>query len=69
MIAGMRDIRRRPLAIIKLGETFAALRAQRGDFEHWIAAGLGATRLPVVVLDPRRGDALPPPHQIAGAPS
>jgi GMP synthase (glutamine-hydrolysing) len=67
MIAGMEDIHPRPLAIIKLGETFDALRAQRGDFEHWIAAGLGATRLPVVVLDPRRGDALPPPQQIAGA--
>jgi len=63
----MEDICPRPLAIIKLGETFDALREERGDFEHWVAAGLGATRLPVVVLDPRRGDTLPPPHQISGA--
>jgi len=57
----------RPLAIIKVGETFDALRAQRGDFEHWMADGLGDTPLPVVVLDPRRGDTLPPPDQISGA--
>lgn len=64
---GMENILPRPLAIIKVGETFDALRAQRGDFEHWIAAGLGDTRLPVVVLDPRHGDHLPAPDQISGA--
>lgn len=63
----MENIPPRPLAIIKLGETFEALRARRGDFEHWIAAGLGDTRLPVVVLDPRRGDRLPAPAEISGA--
>jgi len=67
MIAGMEDLSPRPLAIIKVGETFDALRERRGDFEHWMAAGLGDTRLPVVVLDPRRGDTLPPPAQISGA--
>lgn len=67
MIPGMEDIGPRPLAIIKLGETFDTLREARGDFEHWIAAGLGATRLPIVVLDPRRGDMLPPPAQVSGA--
>ena len=30
-------------------------------------AGLGPIGLPVVVLDPRRGDTLPPPAQISGA--
>ncbi|CAN7380515.1 glutamine amidotransferase [Variovorax sp. LjRoot84] len=63
----MEDTCPRPLAIIKLGETFDALREARGDFEHWVAAGLGATRLPIMVLDPRRGDTLPPPEQISGA--
>ncbi|HEY2254173.1 MAG TPA: glutamine amidotransferase [Variovorax sp.] len=57
----------RPLALVKLGETFDDLRAERGDFEHWMAAGLGATRLPVMVVDPRRGDALPEPALISGA--
>lgn len=63
----MENIPPRPLAIIKVGETFDALREERGDFEHWIATGLGDTRLPVVVLDPRHGDHLPAPDQISGA--
>ena len=68
MIAGMETtLSPRPLAIIKVGETFDDLRARRGDFEHWIAAGLGDTRLPVVVLDPRRGDTLPDADEISGA--
>jgi GMP synthase (glutamine-hydrolysing) len=67
MIAAMEDPRPRPLAIIKVGDTFDTLRDRQGDFEHWIAAGLGATRLPLVLLDPRRGDRLPAPDAIAGA--
>jgi GMP synthase (glutamine-hydrolysing) len=57
----------RPLAIVKAGETFGPLREARGDFEHWISAGLGPVGLPIVVLDPRRGDTLPPPQQLSGA--
>ncbi|RZI96342.1 MAG: glutamine amidotransferase [Variovorax sp.] len=56
----------RPLAIIKAGDTYDALREPRGDFEHWVAQGLGDTRLPIVVLDPRHGDTLPPPQALAG---
>lgn len=67
MIDGMEDIEPRPLAIIKVGDTFERLRERRGDFEHWIAAGLGDTSLPIVVLDPRRGDALPAPAALSGA--
>ncbi|MET0540412.1 MAG: glutamine amidotransferase [Variovorax sp.] len=54
-----------PLVIVKTGDTFDELRNARGDFEHWIATGLGDTRLPVVVLDPRRGDTLPAPGQLS----
>jgi len=57
----------RPLAIVKLGDTFPQLRERRGDFEHWMASGLGTTRLPLRVVDPRRGDALPPASDISGA--
>jgi len=57
----------RPLVIVKTGDTLQDLRAQRGDFEQWVAEGLGLTRLPLVVLDPRRGDRLPAPGKIAGA--
>jgi GMP synthase (glutamine-hydrolysing) len=67
MIAGMDNHRPYPLVIVKLGDTFEALRAQRGDFEHWIADGLGTHALPLLVVDPRRGDALPDPAEVSGA--
>ncbi|MDB5826172.1 MAG: glutamine amidotransferase class-I [Variovorax sp.] len=63
----MENVRPHPLVIVKLGDTFAHLSEARGDFEHWIADGLGATSLPVLVLDPRLGDTLPSPDTIAGA--
>ncbi|RYY94830.1 MAG: glutamine amidotransferase [Comamonadaceae bacterium] len=62
----MQDTRPRPLVIVKAGDTFDALRQSRGDFEHWVLQGFGDTPLSVVVLDPRRGDILPPPHLLAG---
>uniref|UniRef100_UPI000D373EFD glutamine amidotransferase n=1 Tax=unclassified Variovorax TaxID=663243 RepID=UPI000D373EFD len=55
-----------PLVIVKLGDTFEALRAQRGDFEHWIADGLDTQALPLLVVDPRRGDTLPDPAEVSG---
>ncbi|MBS0430182.1 MAG: glutamine amidotransferase [Proteobacteria bacterium] len=57
----------RPLVIVKAGDTRPDLAATQGDFEHWIARGLGDTTLPLVVLDPRRGDTLPDPQAVAGA--
>lgn len=56
----------RPLLILKLGETFADTAQQQGDFEHWIARGFQSADLPLCVLDPRRGDALPAPDTLAG---
>jgi len=56
----------RPLVILKLGDTLPALRAQQGDFEHWIARGLGQAEVDVAVLDPRRGDTFPAPGATAG---
>jgi GMP synthase (glutamine-hydrolysing) len=67
MIADMDNHRPHPLVIVKLGDTFEALRAQRGDFEHWIADGLDTHALPLLVVDPRRGDALPDPAEVSGA--
>lgn len=63
----MDNHRPHPLVIVKLGDTFEALRAQRGDFEHWIADGLDTRALPLLVVDPRRGDALPDPAEVSGA--
>ncbi len=55
-----------PLVIVKLGDTHARLRERRGDFEHWIADGLGSQTLPLLVIDPRRGDTLPEPDAVSG---
>lgn len=66
MIPAMDNKPPHPLVIIKLGDTFDALRAQRGDFENWIADGLDTQTLPIVVIDPRRGDALPAPEALSG---
>lgn len=68
-MAGMQDATTsfpRPLLILKTGDTFDSLRDARGDFEHWIADGLGAADLPVLVLDPRQGDGLPAATEISG---
>lgn len=56
----------RPLLVLKTGDTYEPLREPRGDFEHWVADGLNCAELPLLVLDPRRGDALPQPGDIAG---
>ncbi|MET3376559.1 GMP synthase (glutamine-hydrolyzing) [Variovorax boronicumulans] len=66
MIDAMHSTPPYPLVIVKVGDTHDALREGRGDFEHWIADGLGTQTLPLVVVDPRRGDTLPAPGQVAG---
>lgn len=66
MIADMDHNRPHPLVIVKLGDTHEALRERRGDFENWIAAGLDTQTLPILVVDPRRGDALPAPDTLSG---
>lgn len=55
-----------PLVIVKVGSTFEALRARRGDFEHWIADGLATQSLSILVVDPRRGDTLPAVDAVSG---
>ena len=57
----------RPLLILKVGHTHAAIRERLGDFDDWIAAGLrqgGAQAM--VTVDPRQGDALPSPASVSG---
>jgi GMP synthase (glutamine-hydrolysing) len=48
----------RPL-VVKTGTTIAALRERRGDFEHWIAAGMGLAHDAVDVVSPFEGEVLP----------
>lgn len=54
-----------PLLIVKTGSTHTEIAASWGDFEDWIAAGLGSA-LPIRVIDPRTGAALPDPSRVTG---
>ncbi len=55
------------LLIVKVGSTLPGLLARKGDFEDWIAAGLGLGPDQVRLADVRSGDPLPDPGEIAGA--
>jgi GMP synthase (glutamine-hydrolysing) len=46
--------------ILKMGDTLPALKARRGDFEHWTIEGMGLPPEKVSVVDLPRGDPLPP---------
>ena len=57
----------RPLAIVKMGATYAALISEQGDFTDWV---LRECKLPadrVIVIDAEGGAPLPPPDTICGA--
>lgn len=56
----------KPLLILKVGSTHPHIAAELQDFEHWIQAGLQDPALPVTVVDPREGQALPAQADIAG---
>lgn len=56
----------KPIVIFKVGDTFADLAQQSGDFENWIEKGLGKLNTPVTVIDPRIAP-LPSYEEIAGA--
>lgn len=48
--------------IVKTGDTLPELRKQRGDFEAWIAAGMGLELEELLVCDVARGAVLPDPR-------
>ena len=51
------------ILILKVGETLPAVRAHRGDFEHWFASGLGVD----CQVHDARSDGVPvDPHHHAG---
>jgi GMP synthase (glutamine-hydrolysing) len=54
------------LLIVKTGGTLPELRAQRGDYEAWIAAGMGRTPSEVDVVAVAQGELLPAPDAPAG---
>lgn len=51
---------------MKAGSTFAALARRRGDYEDWIARGLGLGPERVRVVHAVPGDPLPDPDAVAG---
>ena len=66
--------RERPrLLIVKVGDAPAAVvgarvrGAARGDYDAWFAQAKATSALRTDAIDPRGGDALPPPSAIAGA--
>lgn len=52
--------------VLKVGETLPAVKAARGDFEDWIAAGLGVDPDGVPVAAVHVGDPLPDAGAVAG---
>jgi GMP synthase (glutamine-hydrolysing) len=56
----------RPIAIVKTGQTLAEIAARRGDFEHWIARGLGLPSERIEVRRVDRGEPLPEDGSFSG---
>ncbi len=56
----------KPLVILKTGRKIPSLDAIAGDYEDWIAAGMGWEPDVVRVIDPGNGEALPPLDSVAG---
>jgi GMP synthase (glutamine-hydrolysing) len=52
--------------VVKTGSTLPGIRARRGDFESWIARGMGLAPDEVSVLDVTEGAKLPDPVAPAG---
>lgn len=56
----------RRLVIVKTGSAEPEVRARRGDFEDWIAAGMQLRPADVTVIDVREGGSLPGPERLLG---
>jgi GMP synthase (glutamine-hydrolysing) len=56
----------RPILVLKTGEALAPVKARRGDFEDWIATGMGLPVSNVAVTSSYLGESLPTVDSIAG---
>jgi GMP synthase (glutamine-hydrolysing) len=56
----------KPVLIVKAGSTLPELRARRGDYENWIAAGLALGPQELRVAKVYADDVLPPAESFAG---
>ena len=59
-------MKERRILVLKTGETLAPVRRRRGDFEDWIAQGLGRSVDSLAVASVYRGEPLPASDSIAG---
>lgn len=57
----------KPVLIIRTGRAPDAIRARHGDFPHWFRLGAGLRPQQLRVVDVAAGEALPAPHEVAGA--
>jgi len=55
----------KPFLVVKCGSALPAVRAERGDYEDWIVAGLGLPPGRVRVAAVAEGEDLPPPGALA----
>ncbi|HXK21462.1 MAG TPA: glutamine amidotransferase [Myxococcota bacterium] len=54
------------VVVVKTGSTLPGIRARRGDYESWIARGMGLAPDQIHVVDVREGAALPDPDAPGG---
>jgi GMP synthase (glutamine-hydrolysing) len=57
----------KPLVIFKVGDTLDTLSKEIGDFDQWIINAIQSAPPPMVIIDPRKQDALPDIGTVAGA--
>ena len=55
----------KPLLVVKCGSALEPVRAQRGDYEDWILAGMEVPRAGARVADAQAGEELPAPGAVA----
>lgn len=60
-------LRMKPVLIIRTGRAPEPIRARHGDFPHWFRLGAGLHPQQLRIVDVAVGEALPPPHEVAGA--
>ena len=55
-----------PILVLKTGEALAPVKARRGDFEDWIATGLGLPVASLAVVSAHLGESLPSKSSVSG---
>jgi len=56
----------KPILIIKTGSTLKSIPRERGDFEHWIMAGMRLPPAQFMIRDVMAGERLPSREEVAG---